>query len=113
MAGGVRTRGLISGICTVTAALSSLAPAATQARNTATSAGFGCLAFFGGIGGLALPSGRRTRQLSSGLPAAITGPLPPPFRRASNVSMTRPPLASSALWHSRQYLARNGLTCLV
>src|SRR5712692_816182 len=112
MGGAVRTRGLMSGICTVTVALSSLAPAATQARNTATSAGFGCFAFFGGIGGLTLPSGRRTRRLSSGLLGVITGPLSPPFRRAWKESITRPPLASSALWHSRQYLARNGLTCL-
>src|SRR5262245_10408970 len=103
------TRGLTSGAL----AESSLAPAATQARRRATSSFLGCcLAFFGGMIGWKRPSVMVTRTLSSGLPGLTGLKLWPPFIIAWYVSRLRPPRLVAAEWHSRQYLARNGLTSL-
>src|SRR5262249_2307928 len=102
----------IAGNVTLVSAESFLAPAKTQARSTATSSGLGCLAFLGGIAGLVLPSGNSTNRLSLGLPGTITFPLLPPCKIPLKVSKSSSPLAVLLLWHSRQYRARNGRTCL-
>src|SRR5262245_52489933 len=92
--------------------LSSLAPAAIQARRSFFSSSVGCFDFLGGMTGLVFPSTSVTAKLSSGLPGMKPGKLMPPVRNFWYVETSRPPFGLVPWWHSRQYLDRNGLMSL-
>ena len=100
---------MIAGNTTLMSTPSSFAPAATQARNRATSSFVGWnFAFAGGIVGFSLCSVNSTIKLLSGLPASITLRASLPSIIALCVSRLSVPFCVLALWHSRQYFARNG-----